>query len=289
MLFLSILIACLLLIATGWIEYQIHQQASLERLNNRKRVQSWWVILMVCLPVFYVGHYLLLFFILGLSIWATYEFANLLKYRLSLIHILPITPVMAIYTLPYSSNLYFTVLLCLPIALMLLSLMVPTQRSILIHTLLVTSALSTLIIIQTLSHSASYHTGLLLLFLVAITALNDILQYISGHLFGKHPFAPKLSPSKTYEGAIGGLLLTSIIGALTLPVIFNINWQTAFFIASLLSICGMLGDLYISYFKRRAKVKNTGTSIPGHGGLLDRIDSLLLTAPVFGLSLIFIK
>lgn len=287
MLFLTLLIASLLLIATLFIEYQIYQHTTAERLNNRKRIHSWWGIFVLCLIVFYAGNITLALFVLGLSLWAISEFLRLLKHRISLSHTLLTIALIAAYYLatPYLLTLpryYSVLLLLLPIILMLLSLIIHPKFT---TPLVIITAVSSLILIDTFSQQS----GLLLLYLISITALNDILQYMTGKLFGKHHFAPTLSPNKTYEGAAGGLLLSSMIGTLTLPFILPINWQIALLIASTLSLCGMLGDLYISYFKRRAQVKHTGNSIPGHGGLLDRIDSLLLTAPLFAVSVLLIQ
>ncbi len=292
MLILSLLIASLLAIASCFVTYQIHEQPTTERLNNRKRIQSWWGIFLLCLIIFYtefyIGNIALCLFVLGLSIWAIIELSHLHKSRISAFHILLATIIIISYYLatPQLTNPYIAMLLILPILLMLISLITLTHIT---TTLYITTALSSFILIAQISHSDAYDTALILLYLVSITAFNDILQYITGKLFGKHHFAPTLSPHKTYEGAFGGLCLTSLIGAFTLPTILNISWQQALLIIGSMSICGILGDLYLSYFKRRANVKNTGNSIPGHGGLLDRIDSLLLTAPVFGLSLLLIR
>ena len=130
-----------------------------------------------------------------------------------------------------------------------------------------------------------YDAGLIILFIFFITSLNDIIQYLCGRIFGKYQLAPRVSPNKTIEGAIGGVILTGLIVALTLPFIMDVSRILAVLIGMFISILGILGDLSFSYFKRQASIKDTGTCLPGHGGLLDRIDSLTLTAPGFGLCL----
>jgi cytidylyltransferase family len=114
------------------------------------------------------------------------------------------------------------------------------------------------------------------IFLVVVTELNDILQYLTGKAFGKRKILPKISPNKTIAGFLGGLLLSPILSMaigslLDLPISLLSLGLIGFF----LSFCGFWGDVTFSYLKRRAGVKDTSTLIPGHGGLLDRIDSLL--------------
>ena len=114
------------------------------------------------------------------------------------------------------------------------------------------------------------------IFLVVVTELNDIIQYLTGKAFGKRKILPKISPNKTIAGFLGGLLLSPILSMaigslLDLPISLLSLGLIGFF----LSFWGFWGDVTFSYLKRRAGVKDTSTLIPGHGGLLDRIDSLL--------------
>lgn len=115
-----------------------------------------------------------------------------------------------------------------------------------------------------------------ILFLVVTTELNDIFQYLTGKRFGKRKILPKVSPNKTVEGFAGGLLLTPLLSMglgrlLGLPTAL----PTLALVGLALSFFGFWGDVSFSYLKRRAGVKDTSSLIPGHGGLLDRIDSLL--------------
>jgi phosphatidate cytidylyltransferase len=118
-------------------------------------------------------------------------------------------------------------------------------------------------------------------FLFVLVELNDALAYICGKIFGRHKFSPKISPNKTWEGAIGAFILT--IG---LAFIFRFaipeyqNWQILI-IAPLISIGGTFGDLIISFIKRDLQIKDMGKVIPGHGGILDRFDSIIFAAPIF--------
>jgi len=120
----------------------------------------------------------------------------------------------------------------------------------------------------------------LLFYLVLIAQLNDVMQYVWGKLFGRTPIAPSVSPSKTWEGFVGGTLTTVGVGtALWWATPFT-PWEAA--VMSLaITLMGFAGGLVMSAVKRDRGVKDYGTLIEGHGGVLDRIDSLLFAAPVF--------
>ena len=120
----------------------------------------------------------------------------------------------------------------------------------------------------------------LLLFLIFITQINDVMQFIWGKLIGKHKILPKISPNKTWGGFIGGLISSVFIGYLMSFLTPLNDWQVivvSFFIAGV----GFVGDVVVSAIKRDMGVKDMGKAIPGHGGVLDRIDSLALTTPIF--------
>jgi phosphatidate cytidylyltransferase len=121
---------------------------------------------------------------------------------------------------------------------------------------------------------------LLLIFLVVVVQASDVLQYIWGKLCGKHKIIPKLSPNKTWEGFIGGVLSASLLG-MALSGITPFTWWQAGLIALLICLLGFCGGLVMSAIKRDRGVKDFGAIIEGHGGILDRIDSLCFAAPVF--------
>jgi phosphatidate cytidylyltransferase len=120
----------------------------------------------------------------------------------------------------------------------------------------------------------------LLLFLVTVVELSDVLQYVWGKLFGRHKIAPVLSPSKTWEGFIGGVLSASAIGAALWWLTPFKPWQAALY-SLLATLLGFCGGLVMSAIKRDRGVKDWGAIIEGHGGVLDRLDSLCFAAPVF--------
>lgn len=113
-----------------------------------------------------------------------------------------------------------------------------------------------------------------------ITKLGDIGAYLVGSRFGKTPLMPRISPKKSVEGAIGGLIF-SVLGAWASRGFINLSYLHLIFIGVFLGILGQLGDLSESLIKRDCQVKDSGNIVPGMGGVLDLIDSLLFTAPAF--------
>ena len=131
-----------------------------------------------------------------------------------------------------------------------------------------------------------FQTKVLVFSLLFCCVASDIGGFVFGNLF-KGPKLSKISPNKTISGALGSLILSAIV----LVVIFNflsINFSmNIIIIAIITSLSCQLGDLFFSYLKRKAKIKDTGNFFPGHGGVLDRLDGLLLGIPIGFLSIIF--
>jgi phosphatidate cytidylyltransferase len=121
----------------------------------------------------------------------------------------------------------------------------------------------------------------LLLFLLITTETNDIAQFISGKLFGKNKVVPTISPNKTVEGLAGGMIFSMILGYFLAPAITPISAEMGIVFGGAISFFGFIGDVSVSAVKRDIGVKDSGTMLPGHGGILDRIDSLTYTAPLF--------
>ena len=121
---------------------------------------------------------------------------------------------------------------------------------------------------------------LLMIFLILVVQSSDVLQYVWGKLFGKHKIAPKLSPSKTVEGFVGGVVSASVLGGL-LYWLTPFNPVQAVLMSLLICLMGFLGGLVMSAMKRSMGVKDWGNMISGHGGMLDRMDSLCFAAPIF--------
>lgn len=121
----------------------------------------------------------------------------------------------------------------------------------------------------------------LFLFIVTLTVLNDAAQFCFGKAFGKNKIIPKISPNKTVEGFFGGLVTTSILSTIIGHYLTPLTPIEALIAGLVISTSGFVGDVIMSAIKRDIGVKDSGTLIPGHGGILDRIDSLIFTAPLF--------
>jgi phosphatidate cytidylyltransferase len=127
------------------------------------------------------------------------------------------------------------------------------------------------------------------LFVTLLSEVNDIMQAIVGRKFGRHKIAPQVSPHKTYEGLLGGISATVVASVLLAPLLTTIavdRGMTGGFLWSaaagiLISLAGFAGDLQMSAIKRDAGVKDGSDLLPGMGGMIDRIDSLTFSAPVF--------
>jgi phosphatidate cytidylyltransferase len=115
---------------------------------------------------------------------------------------------------------------------------------------------------------------------IAVTVLSDIGGYVAGVLFGRHPMAPTISPKKSWEGFAGSALFTAVGGALLVTLLVDGLWWEGVVIGLAAMVAATLGDLCESMIKRDLGIKDMGSLLPGHGGMMDRLDSLLLAAPV---------
>jgi phosphatidate cytidylyltransferase len=132
--------------------------------------------------------------------------------------------------------------------------------------------------------------GLVRIFtLVVLVSCNDTFAYLFGVLIGKHPLAPQISPKKTWEGLIGSVIATTIGAALVFEFALDHNWWIGAAIGLGAVVTATCGDLIESAVKRDLSIKDMGTILPGHGGILDRIDSVLFTGPAVWFALEFIK
>ena len=122
--------------------------------------------------------------------------------------------------------------------------------------------------------------GIWIFFVLLVCVSTDIGGYVFGKLF-KGPKLTKISPNKTYSGMIGGYFLSLIFLSIFTNWINSTAYVELFVITILISTVSQIGDIIISYFKRLSKVKDTGKIIPGHGGLLDRIDGMIFALPIF--------
>jgi len=136
--------------------------------------------------------------------------------------------------------------------------------------------LSHVAFLRNVEHSVAY-----IFFLLVIVESNDAFGYLWGSLIGRRKLVPQISPNKTREGMIGAVVSVLGLAVLLRVLVPQISTPHLLVLTFVLAVFGVCGDLMMSYIKRDLRIKDTGSVIPGHGGLLDRFDSLLLTAPMF--------
>jgi phosphatidate cytidylyltransferase len=134
------------------------------------------------------------------------------------------------------------------------------------------------------------HNGLeRVMTLVVLVGCNDTFAYLTGVLIGKHPLAPKISPKKTVEGLIGALIFTITGGSLAFHYIMDAQWWLGALAGLLTVLSATSGDLIESALKRDMAIKDMGNLLPGHGGIMDRLDSVLFAAPALWLALEIVR
>lgn len=152
-----------------------------------------------------------------------------------------------------------------------------------------------LMIVPALMGLAMLHAGhngvRRLFFLFELVWMADIGAYFAGRRFGRRKLAVEVSPGKSVEGAIGGFIAALLVAGLSAPWVFGpgrFDWLPLLLLCALVVMVSVIGDLTESLFKRHRGVKDSGTLLPGHGGILDRVDSVLAAAPVLALGLVLI-
>jgi phosphatidate cytidylyltransferase len=115
---------------------------------------------------------------------------------------------------------------------------------------------------------------------ILVTVLSDIGGYLFGVLWGRHPMAPSVSPKKSWEGFTGSVLACMVGASLAIPLALGGPWWSGLILGALVAVGATVGDLTESTIKRDLGIKDMSTILPGHGGVMDRLDSLLITAPL---------
>jgi phosphatidate cytidylyltransferase len=121
----------------------------------------------------------------------------------------------------------------------------------------------------------------LVLYLISLTEINDVAQYLWGKSCGRRKVVPDVSPNKTWAGLAGGVATTTVLALLLAPALTPLSGWHALLVGVLIGVSGFFGDICVSAVKRDIGIKDTGDLLPGHGGILDRVDSLTFTAPLF--------
>jgi phosphatidate cytidylyltransferase len=259
------------------------------------RTKSWWVIVGIFTVMTLIGPTASLCFLGFLSFLALKEFFSIIPMRQVDRRVL-FWAYLAIPAQYYwaATSWYGMFVIFIPIYMFLfIALRTVLTQSIegflkavgTIHWVLMTtvfslSHLAYLLVLPALPSHQTGGTGLLL-YVIFLTQFNDIAQYVCGKYCGKHLILPVVSPRKTWEGFIGGVAITVILAMVLAPFLTPFDLIHALFAGCIIGIFGFMGDVTISAIKRDIGVKDTGAIIPGHGGIMDRIDSLTFTAPLF--------
>ena len=231
--------------------------------NIKQRIFTWFVIIMV----FYLGsrdriYMLILFGIISILSFKEFLQFAYIKYNNEL-KISSFIVNLIFYIGIYFKNIYILLILFMLVCIRFY------KRGFIIFAFFITSYLiGSISYIDDLDFIINY---------LILIELNDVYQYISGNILGKRKITPNISPNKTVEGLIGGIILTTLT-AILLKYLVKINYQILFI--PFISLIGFIGDIFISYLKRRVNLKDSGTLLLGHGGILDRVDSLIFTAPI---------
>jgi phosphatidate cytidylyltransferase len=268
------------------------QAASVANLNER--INAWWVMVAILAVAFLTGPTMTLVLFALASFFALREFITLTPSRmgdrlplfLSFFLIIP-----AQYAL-IGTGQYGIFAIFIPVYAFLLLPSIAAMRSD-IDDFLSRSAKqqwALMVTVYCLSHApallmlplpgAASRNALLLFYLLLVVQMSDVMQYVFGKLFGRTKIAPRVSPSKTVEGFVGGGLAATVIGGAMWWITPFTPLQSAA-IAAVIVVMGFLGGLTLSAVKRSLGAKDWGVMIEGHGGMLDRTDSICFAAPVF--------
>ncbi|MBT8767391.1 phosphatidate cytidylyltransferase [Metapseudomonas boanensis] len=291
-------IAGLLAIAscTGWLlgDRAKTEAAILTIQNLKQRVNAWWGMVIIFFVSYLLGSNATIVLFGFISLFALREFITLTPTArgdhnalFSAFFILIPLQYILISTHWYSM---FTVLIPVYAFLLLPAIAVLSQDTEAFLERTAKIQWGVMICIYCISHAPALllldlagfknQNAFLLFYLVFVVQMSDVLQYVFGKLFGKHKLAPLVSPSKTLEGLVGGGISAALIGGCMF-------WMTPFsFLQALLMsivivVMGVLGGLVMSAIKRSLSAKDWGTMISGHGGMLDRMDSVCFAAPIF--------
>ncbi|MGI1679251.1 MAG: phosphatidate cytidylyltransferase [Cellvibrionaceae bacterium] len=288
------LVTALLLTATFARLYLESKSPTKDYTELRQRIQSWWVMIGIIFVVLIVNKNLAITFFAFLSFLALKEFLSIVPTRQADRRVI----FWAYLSIPlqyywvaigwYGMFIIFIpiyVFLFLPMRMVLIGETKGFIRSAGIlnwATMLAVFSISHIafLIVLPVKNAMAGYLGPVL-FILFMTQFNDVCQYVWGKLLGKHKIIPKVSPNKTWEGFLGGLLTVSLCAALVAPILTPLTSIQGLFAGALIGVAGFIGDVVISSVKRDLQIKDSGHLIPGHGGILDRLDSLTYTSPLF--------
>lgn len=266
--------------------------ATISNLNTR--IKTWWVMIGVLALAFWIGPLGIVLLFALISLQCLREFVSLTSARqgdhqalaASFLLFLPLQ----YYLVAIGWYGLFSILIPVCAFLLLPIVAVSSADSARFLERAATMQWGLVICVYCISHVPALMTldvpgyggnnALLVAFLVLTVQSSDVFQYVWGRLLGKRKIAPHISPSKTVEGLVGGVLTSTALGACLWWITPFTFWQAAL-VALVINLMGFYGGLVLSAIKRDRGVKDWGTMIEGHGGMLDRVDSLSFSAPIF--------
>jgi phosphatidate cytidylyltransferase len=277
------------------LKWRLHGQANATIDNLNARINAWWVMTAVLLLAFWLGRIgtIVLFFLVSFA--ALREFLSLVEsrradHRVMVVCFYVLLPLQYWFVL---TDWYGMFSIFIPVYGFLLLPIVASMSGDTASFLERTAKTQwmAMVCIFCLSHVPALlfldldnfdnaNNILLLIFMIGVVQASDVLQYVWGKLVGGAKIMPSLSPSKTVSGTVGGIASATLLAALMAPITpFNM-WQAAL-IGLIICLMGFFGGLVMSAIKRDYGVKDWGHMIQGHGGMLDRVDSICFAAPVF--------
>lgn len=288
-------IALLLVLATGWILWRKHKFPERDSRELEARIRSWWVICILFLSAVLAGGNAGIWLFGFVSYLAFKEYISLTPFRQVDRRVMfwayiaiPIQYMYVAMGWPGMFLIFIPVYMFLIIPMRLVSLQ--AAKGFLASAGMMQWGL--MITVFCLSHAAWLFTQPTsvsspggpaghVLYLVGLTEFNDIAQFVWGKSLGRARILPKISPGKTWAGFLGGVGSTAALSALLGPMLTPMSLTVSVIIGAAIAAFGFLGDVTVSALKRDLDIKDTGGLLPGHGGILDRIDSLMFTAPLF--------
>lgn len=293
-LYVLIGVVAVLIISTVITKIMKHKNNSGGLKEVEMRIRSWWVMFIIFTFALIIHSTISLIFMALLCFLALKEYFSLIPFNRA--HRLVLF--WAYMTIPIQFSLiylgwYGMFIVFIPVYMFLL---IPIQAIIVGETKNFLRSIATvqwgvMLMVFGLSHLAfllvlpgreeSVAGAGLVLFLVLLTQANDVAQFIWGKMLGKKKIIPKVSPNKTWAGFIGGVLTTTVLAVILAPLITPFSLLASIIAGLYIGLTGFIGDVNISALKRDLNIKDTSAIIPGHGGILDRVDSLTYTAPLF--------
>ena len=251
-----------------------------------KRLITSLTLIIVLIGIYSIGNIGIYLMIIVLSFFSFLEINNLKDFKIKLQFYMPL--LIIIYFVISKSKMlnlsdqFLLIFYSLSSLLIIINLFQKSNIHFSIIGFLINSTFFSIIYIIT-NQNLEYR---LIFIIITIISLCDIFAYLTGKGFGKHKIFPKISPNKTIEGYIGGAICSLLLFTITF-LHYNLKDLSLILFVIIIIMSSFVGDLYVSFFKRKLNIKDLGTLFPGHGGILDRIDSWLFSFPLSFLIIYF--